>query len=117
MTEKAARRLVFAVLEEEYRAHKPLWQGTLGFAIAAAMTAGLFLDEGSALERIACVVNVLALLYMIVLLALRHELMLRSNELPEHEIPAFRRGIRSGVLLACAPAVLAIIVCTTLFVL
>ena len=102
MTEEAARRLVFAVLEKEYRARKPLWQGTLGFAVAAALGAGLLLDEAS----------------VTVLLARRHELMLRSAELPDKEIPAFRRGVASGLLRACAPAVLAIIVCSAvLFVL
>lgn len=118
MTEEAARRLVFAVLEKEYRAHKPLWQGTLGFAVAAALGAGLLFDEASVLEHIACVIDVLGLLYLTVLLALRHELMLRSAELPDKEIPAFRRGVASGLLRACAPAVLAIIVCSAaLFVL
>ena len=37
MTEDSARRLVYAVLAQEYRAHRSLWIGTLCLALGAAM--------------------------------------------------------------------------------
>lgn len=113
MTEEAARSLVFAVLRQEYRAHRPLWRGSLGFALAAALTAGLVFEQASPLHYIASVFLVLGILYLVVLLALKHELRIRSAELPPQERPAFLRGVASGILRASLPAVLAIIVCST----
>lgn len=86
MTEDSARRLVYAVLAQEYRAHRSLWIGTLCLALGAAMISGL---------------------------VLRQELSARSAGLPPDEAIAFRKGLTSGLLRACAPAVLAIIVCST----
>ena len=44
MTEDSARRLVYAVLAQEYRAHRSLWIGTLCLALGAAMISGLVVD-------------------------------------------------------------------------
>lgn len=113
MTEDSARRLVYAVLAQEYRAHRTLWIGALCLALGAAMISGLVVDGASSLRNAASVVIVLGVLYLTVLLALRRELAARSTGLPPDEAPAFRRGVASGLLRACAPAVLAIIVCST----
>jgi len=105
MTEDSARRLVYAVLAQEYRAHRSLWIGTLCLALGAAMISGLVVDGASSLRNAASIV--------IVLLVLRQELSARSAGLPPDEAIAFRKGLTSGLLRACAPAVLAIIVCST----
>ena len=105
MTEDSARRLVYAVLAQEYRAHRSLWIGTLCLALGAAMISGLVVDRASSLRNAARIV--------IVLLVLRQELSARSAGLPPDEAIAFRKGLTSGLLRACAPAVLAIIVCST----
>ena len=105
MTEDSARRLVYAVLAQEYRAHRSLWIGTLCLALGAAMISGLVVDGASSLRNAASIV--------MVLLVLRQELSSRSAGLPPDEAIAFRKGLTSGLLRACAPAVLAIIVCST----
>ena len=110
MTEDSARRLVYAVLAQEYRAHRSLWIGTLCLALGAAMISGLVVDGASSLRNAASIVIVL---YLMVLLVLRQELSARSAGLPPDEAIAFRKGLTSGLLRACAPAVLAIIVCST----
>ena len=110
MTEDSARRLVYAVLAQEYRAHRSLWIGTLCLALGAAMISGLVVDGASSLRNAASIVIVLGALYLMVLLVLRQELSARSAGLPPD---AFRKGLTSGLLRACAPAVLAIIVCST----
>ena len=113
MTEDSARRLVYAVLAQEYRAHRSLWIGTLCLALGAAMISGLVVDGASSLRNAASIVIVLGALYLMVLLVLRQELSARSAGLPPDEAIAFRKGLTSGLLRACAPAVLAIIVCST----
>ena len=110
MTEDSARRLVYAVLAQEYRAHRSLWIGTL---CLAAMISGLVVDGASSLRNAASIVIVLGALYLTVLFVLRQELSARSAGLPPDEAIAFRKGLTSGLLRACAPAVLAIIVCST----
>ena len=112
MTEDSARRLVYAVLAQEYRAHRSLWIGALCLALGAAMISGL-VDGASSLRNSASIVIVLGALYLTVLLILRQELSARSAGLPPDEAIAFRKGLTSGLLRACAPAVLAIIVCST----
>ena len=111
MTEDSARRLVYAVLAQEYRAHRSLWIGTLCLALGAAMISGLV--GASSLRNAASIVIVLGALYLTVLFVLRQELSARSAGLPPDEAIAFRKGLTSGLLRACAPAVLAIIVCST----
>lgn len=101
MTEDSARRLVYAVLAQEYRAHRSLWIGTLCLALGAAMISGLVVDGASSLRNAASIVIVLGALY------------LRSAGLPPDEAITFRKGLTSGLLRACAPGVLAIIVCST----
>ena len=113
MTEDSARRLVYAVLAQEYRAHRSLWIGTLCLALGAAMISGLVVDGASSLRNAASIVIVLGALYLTVLFVLRQELSARSAGLPPDEAIAFRKGLTSGLLRACAPAVLAIIVCST----
>ena len=113
MTEDSVRRLVYAVLAQEYRAHRSLWIGTLCLALGAAMISGLVVDGASSLRNAASIVIVLGALYLMVLLVLRQELSARSAGLPPDEAIAFRKGLTSGLLRACAPAVLAIIVCST----
>ena len=113
MTEDSARRLVYAVLAQEYRAHRSLWIGTLCLALGAAMFSGRVVDGASSLRNAASIVIVLGALYLMVLLVLRQELSARSAGLPPDEAIAFRKGLTSGLLRACAPAVLAIIVCST----
>ena len=113
MTEDSARRLVYAVLAQEYRVHRSLWIGTLCLALGAAMISGLVVDGASSLRNAASIVIVLGALYLMVLLVLRQELSARSAGLPPDEAIAFRKGLTSGLLRACAPAVLAIIVCRT----
>lgn len=113
MTEDSARRLVYAVLAQEYRAHRSLWIGTLCLALGAAMISGLVVDGASSLRNAASIVIVLGALYLMFLLVLRQELSARSAGLPPDEAIAFRKGLTSGLLRACAPAVLAIIVCST----
>ena len=113
MTEDSARRLVYAVLAQEYRAHRSLWIGTLCLALGATMISGLVVDGASSLRNAASIVIVLGALYLMALLVLRQELSARSAGLPPDEAIAFRKGLTSGLLRACAPAVLAIIVCST----
>ena len=113
MTEDSARRLVYAVLAQEYRAHRSLWIDALCLALGAAMISGLVVDGASSLRNAASIVIVLGALYLTVLLVLRQELSARSAGLPPDEAIAFRKGLTSGLLRACAPAVLAIIVCST----
>ena len=55
MTEDSARRLVYAVLAQEYRAHRSLWIGTLCLALGAAMISGLVVDGASSLRNAASI--------------------------------------------------------------
>ena len=84
MTEDSARRLVYAVLAQEYRAHRSLWIGTLCLALGAAMISGLVVDGASSLRNAASIVIVLGALYLMVLLVLRQELSARSAGLKAH---------------------------------
>lgn len=79
----------------------------------SARISGLVVDGASSLRNAASIVIVLGALYLTVLLVLRQELSARSAGLPPDEAIAFRKGLTSGLLRACAPAVLAIIVCST----
>ena len=51
MTEDSARRLVYAVLAQEYRARRSLWIGALCLALGAAMISGLVVDGASSQKQ------------------------------------------------------------------